>query len=102
MADKKGTDKKGADKKEPKAEKAAKPAKGASSEMAHAANEPHQPARLKDVYRKEVAPALTAQFGYKSPMEVPRISKIVLNICLLYTSDAADERSSVDLGGRRI
>ena len=22
--------------------------------------------------------------------------------CLLYTSDAADERSSVDLGGRRI
>ena len=28
---------------------------------------------------------------------------ITLNIgCLLYTSDAADERSSVDLGGRRI
>ena len=27
----------------------------------------------------------------------------VLNaLCLLYTSDAADERSSVDLGGRRI
>ena len=24
------------------------------------------------------------------------------NDCLLYTSDAADERSSVDLGGRRI
>ena len=24
------------------------------------------------------------------------------NSCLLYTSDAADERSSVDLGGRRI
>ena len=24
------------------------------------------------------------------------------NFCLLYTSDAADERSSVDLGGRRI
>ena len=28
--------------------------------------------------------------------------KIVYNSCLLYTSDAADERSSVDLGGRRI
>ena len=27
---------------------------------------------------------------------------VVSNICLLYTSDAADERSSVDLGGRRI
>ena len=26
----------------------------------------------------------------------------VLQACLLYTSDAADERSSVDLGGRRI
>ena len=26
----------------------------------------------------------------------------VLDVCLLYTSDAADERSSVDLGGRRI
>ena len=25
-----------------------------------------------------------------------------LQVCLLYTSDAADERSSVDLGGRRI
>ena len=25
-----------------------------------------------------------------------------ISICLLYTSDAADERSSVDLGGRRI
>ena len=25
-----------------------------------------------------------------------------LTTCLLYTSDAADERSSVDLGGRRI
>ena len=26
----------------------------------------------------------------------------VMSDCLLYTSDAADERSSVDLGGRRI
>ena len=25
-----------------------------------------------------------------------------VEVCLLYTSDAADERSSVDLGGRRI
>ena len=27
---------------------------------------------------------------------------VFISICLLYTSDAADERSSVDLGGRRI
>ena len=26
----------------------------------------------------------------------------LVNICLLYTSDAADEEDSVDLGGRRI
>jgi len=37
-------------------------------------------ARLKDIYTKEVAPALMKQFGYKSPMEVPRITKIVLNM----------------------
>ena len=28
--------------------------------------------------------------------------EVVIATCLLYTSDAADERSSVDLGGRRI
>ena len=28
--------------------------------------------------------------------------RILFYTCLLYTSDAADERSSVDLGGRRI
>lgn len=37
-------------------------------------------ARLKEVYRKEVVPALTAQFGYKSEMQVPRLKKIVLNM----------------------
>ena len=29
-------------------------------------------------------------------------AKANIDSCLLYTSDAADERSSVDLGGRRI
>ncbi|MDR1529423.1 MAG: 50S ribosomal protein L5 [Burkholderiales bacterium] len=37
-------------------------------------------ARLQDYYRKEVVPALIKQFGYKSVMEVPRITKIVLNM----------------------
>jgi large subunit ribosomal protein L5 len=37
-------------------------------------------ARLKEVYKKEIVPALTKQFGYKSLMEVPRVSKIVLNM----------------------
>ena len=35
----------------------------------------------------------------KNAGQMPNLSKFV---CLLYTSDAADERSSVDLGGRRI
>src|SRR5678815_3814626 len=30
------------------------------------------------------------------------VDKSKVMVCLLYTSDAADERSSVDLGGRRI
>jgi len=37
-------------------------------------------ARLKEVYKKEIVPALTKQFGYKSAMQVPRLSKIVLNM----------------------
>jgi large subunit ribosomal protein L5 len=37
-------------------------------------------ARLKEIYTKEVVPALVKQFGYKSTMEVPRIDKIVLNM----------------------
>ena len=35
--------------------------------------------RLKDKYLNEVVPALMKQFNYKSPMQVPRISKICLN-----------------------
>ncbi len=65
---------------EKKAAKAAKADKAAQSAVAHVADEPHQPPRLKGVYRNEIAPALTKQFGYKSPMQVPRISKIVLNM----------------------
>ena len=32
----------------------------------------------------------------------PEVTDDRVRACLLYTSDAADERSSVDLGGRRI
>jgi large subunit ribosomal protein L5 len=106
MADKKAADKKAADK---KAKAAAKPAGGAApakqakaekpqksaaaAEMAHAADQPHQPARLKDVYRKEIAPALTKQFGYKTPMQVPRIEKIVLNMGV---GEATSDRKILD------
>jgi large subunit ribosomal protein L5 len=37
-------------------------------------------ARLRKVYRDEVVPKLIEEFGYKNPMEVPRLDKIVLNM----------------------
>ena len=37
-------------------------------------------ARLQEYYKETVMPALQQQFGYKSAMEIPRISKIVLNM----------------------
>jgi large subunit ribosomal protein L5 len=36
--------------------------------------------RLQEHYRTKVAPELTEKFGYKSPMQVPRITKITLNM----------------------
>ena len=37
---------------------------------------------LKDQYEKEVVPALTKKFEYKSTMQVPKLDKIVINIGL--------------------
>ena len=42
-------------------------------------------ARLKEIYKKEIVPALTQQFGYKSVMEVPRLThhgKSPVPLCL--------------------
>ena len=36
--------------------------------------------RLQDHYKDKVVPQLTEKFGYKSPMQVPRITKITLNM----------------------
>ena len=36
--------------------------------------------RLKAKYIEEVAPALMKKFGYKSPMQIPRLEKIVVNV----------------------
>ena len=64
---------------------------------------------LGDVYKRQ---ALTVDdFDFHLPPELiaqhpapERTASSLLHVCgcLLYTSDAADERSSVDLGGRRI
>jgi large subunit ribosomal protein L5 len=37
-------------------------------------------ARLKEYYKDTVVQELTKQFSYKNPMQVPRVTKIVLNI----------------------
>ena len=36
--------------------------------------------RLNDFYKSDVAPALMAKFGYKSPMQIPKFDKIVINV----------------------
>ncbi len=37
-------------------------------------------ARLQDVYRSEVAPALKERFGIENPMRIPKVEKIVVNM----------------------
>jgi large subunit ribosomal protein L5 len=39
-------------------------------------------ARLKEFYHKEVVPAMVKRFGYKNPMEVPKLEKIIVNMGL--------------------
>jgi large subunit ribosomal protein L5 len=51
--------------------------------------------RLREKYTKEVVPALMAQFNYKSPMQVPKISKICLNQGL---GTAITDRKFIDTG----
>ena len=36
--------------------------------------------RIKDLYLNEVAPALMKKFEYKSPMQIPKFNKIVINV----------------------
>jgi len=37
-------------------------------------------ARLKDLYKSRIIPELTKEFGYKNPMAVPRMEKIVVSM----------------------
>ena len=53
-------------------------------------------------YRSGDAAARLAVRARAWPTRCRSRDRPVPNRCLLYTSDAADERSSVDLGGRRI
>ncbi len=50
-------------------------------------------ARLHDQYREKVVPELVQKFGYKSVMQVPRITKITLNMGV---GDAVNDKKNID------
>ena len=50
-------------------------------------------ARLKDMYRAEVAPALMKKFEYKSCMQIPKLDKIVINCGV---GEARDNAKALD------
>ena len=37
-------------------------------------------ARMKELYTSEIAPALNKKFGYKSVMQIPKLSKVIVNV----------------------
>ena len=52
-----------------------------------------QNARLQQIYREKIVPELVKKFGYKSVMEVPRLSKITLNMGV---SEAVSDKKVMD------
>lgn len=50
-------------------------------------------ARLQQHYREKVVPELTTRFGYTSPMQVPRITKITLNMGV---GEAVNDKKNMD------
>ena len=50
-------------------------------------------ARLKDLYKAEVAPALLKKYNYKSVMQIPKLDKIVINVGV---GDAKDNSKALD------
>lgn len=50
--------------------------------------------RMLESYVKEVCPALTAKFGYKNPMQVPKLVKIILSSGL---GDIKDNAKSIQI-----
>lgn len=49
--------------------------------------------RLQDVYKEKIVPELMTKFGYKSVMEVPRITKITLNMGV---GEAVSDKKVID------
>jgi len=68
----------------PKKEKKEKRKKGDAGPQRKLAAEDVKgpPPRLRDRYQKEVVPALMKELGFKNPMQVPRLQKVVVNMGL--------------------
>ena len=49
--------------------------------------------RFAEMYKNEVAPALMNKFNYKSPMQIPKFNKIVINVG---AGDAKDNSKVID------
>ena len=64
--------------------------------------------RLMEIYEQDLKPALTKEFNYKSPMEIPRLDKIILNMGLgeaiqnIKVLDAAMEELALIAGQRPV
>jgi large subunit ribosomal protein L5 len=56
-------------------------------------------ARLKTQYQEQIRPALIERFGYSSPMEAPRIDKIVLNMGV---GDAKQDSKVLEAAGDQL
>jgi large subunit ribosomal protein L5 len=54
---------------------AAVPSKGVKAQ-----DEPKVTPRLRETYRNQIVPALMKEFGYKNPMQVPKVERVVLNV----------------------
>jgi large subunit ribosomal protein L5 len=52
--------------------------------------------RLKTLYKEKITQSLGKKFGYKNPMEIPRLEKIVLNIGLGKMSDGGKENKIIE------
>jgi large subunit ribosomal protein L5 len=82
----------------PKAERSAK-AKADAAAKAGAPKgerepEPKGPARLRQQFDEVIRKKMIEQFGYKNPMQVPRIDKVVLNMGV---GEAVNDRKKVDI-----
>ena len=54
---------------------------------------------LRENYEKKVIPSLMAQFKYKSPMQVPRLEKVVLNLSI---SEATQNPKVLDTAAQEL